>query len=82
MKVAAAGLGAGLAWPALGALLNRVAGGMVEAMVWLTGVFARLPGGNAAVAPWPPLLVAAWYAAVAVVAFALHVEAERREEPF
>ena len=79
--IAVGGLGAGLVWPALGALLNRVAGGLVEAMVWLTGVFAGIPGGNAAVTPWPPVLVAAWYAAVAVLAFALHVESGRRKEP-
>ena len=77
VRIAATGLGVGVVWPTLGVLFNRVAGGLVEAMIWTTGLFARIPGGHASVEPWTLFQIVAWYAAVGILAFALHVQARR-----
>lgn len=68
---ATAGLAVGCVSPGLGVVCNRVASLLVEFLIWLTSVFARIPGGNFRVEPWSPALVAAWYAALGGIAYLL-----------
>lgn len=67
---AAAGLLLGVFFPWLGVLANRVSAFLVETMIFITSLFARIPGGNFHVEPWSPALVAAWYAALCAAAMA------------
>ena len=69
---AAAGLAVGCVAPTLGVVCNRVAAMLVEVLIGLTSLFARIPGGNFRVEPWSPALVAAWYAALAGIAYLLY----------
>lgn len=71
VKCAAAGLVLGVFFPWLGVLINRVAAYLVEAMIYVTSLFARVPGGNFHVEPWSPALVAAWYVALCAAALAV-----------
>ena len=71
VQCAAAGLVVGVFFPWLGVLINRVAAYLVEAMIYITSLFAQVPGGNFHVEPWSPALVAAWYAALCAAALAV-----------
>ena len=79
VKFAAVGLVVGVFFPWLGVLVNRMAAYLVEAMIYVTSLFARIPGGNFHVEPWSPALVAAWY--VALCAVALTVARRNRTYP-
>ncbi len=77
VSCAVIGLAVGCVSPLLEIPFNWIAAVLIDLMVWLTGLFTRLPGSHFDVPNWPIAAVAAWYAALLLLALVLHVAAAR-----